>query len=181
MMTQGTNNPAAGPRPLAKAPARHSVSARKPLTPAQALRKKRPVDTLLDPELFKALCDATRVKLLGCLIKCGKPCNVSEIAACCDVDLSVVSRHLQLLERSGIVTADKVGRVVSYSVRYTHVCTALRNLAAAIEECQPGKACTSDACESCCDGTTCCAPITAALSQAKLSQAKRTPKVVRRA
>src|SRR5690606_5908823 len=37
------------------------------MTPKQAAACCRPVDGLLDPEWFKALCDPTRVALLGCL------------------------------------------------------------------------------------------------------------------
>lgn len=96
-----------------------------------------PVDDLLDPELFKALCDPTRVRLLGCLVKCGRACSVSEIAECCPVDLSVVSRHLRVLERAGLLEAVKQGRTVFYRVRYERFCTALRALADAIETCCP--------------------------------------------
>jgi ArsR family transcriptional regulator len=120
------------------------VSKRKPLTPKQAASCCGPIDDLLDPELFKALCDPTRAKLLGCIIKCARPCSVSEVAECCSVDLSVVSRHLQLLERAGVLTSVKAGRVVSYTVSYGHLCRTLRSLADAIEHC-----CPSDQLDSC--------------------------------
>lgn len=107
------------------------------MSPRQAAACCRPVDDLLDPELFKALCDPTRAKLLGCLIKCSRPCSVGEIAECCAVDLSVVSRHLSLLETAGVLDATKQGRTVLYAVRYEHLCTTLRSLAHAIEECSP--------------------------------------------
>lgn len=114
------------------------VTRRKPLTPKQAASCCGPIDDLLDPKLFKALCDPTRAKLLGCIIKCARPCSVSEVAECCSVDLSVVSRHLHLLERASVLTSAKAGRVVSYSVSYGHLCITLRSLADAIEQCCPG-------------------------------------------
>jgi len=107
------------------------------MTPRQASTCGGPIDDLLDPELFKSLCDATRARLLGCLIKCGRACTVTEVAECCSVDFSVVSRHLQTLERAGILDGVKSGRTVSYAVRYGHVCAMLRELADAIEQHAP--------------------------------------------
>jgi ArsR family transcriptional regulator len=104
------------------------------------------VDALLDPDLFKALCDPTRVKLLACMVKCARPCNVGEVGECCDVDLSVVSRHLAFLERSGVLSSTKKGRVVTYAVRSADLCKSLRDLADAIESCCPPGACSQGAC-----------------------------------
>ena len=92
---------------------------------------------MLDPDLFKALCDPTRMSLLACLAKCGRPCSVGEAAECCAVDLSVVSRHLSMLEQAGVLQAEKRGRAVFYAVRFGHLCHLLRSLADAIEECCP--------------------------------------------
>jgi len=117
-----------------------------PKTPKQAAACCGPVDDLLDPELFKALCDPTRARLLGCLAKCGRACSVSEIAECCPVDLSVVSRHLQILERAGLLEVVKQGRTVFYRVRYTQFCGALRGLADAIEGCCPSGKVAKEGC-----------------------------------
>jgi ArsR family transcriptional regulator len=114
---------------------------RRPRTPRQAAACRRPVDGLLDPAFFRALGDPTRVRILACLIKCGRPCPVGEIAECCSVDLSVVSRHLQALARAGLLEPRKEGRVVSYSVRSAEMCRTLRRLADAVEACDPGSAC----------------------------------------
>lgn len=105
------------------------------MSPKQAMGRRAPVDGLLSAEFFKALSDSTRVSLLGCLVKCGRACSVGEIAECCSVDLSVVSRHLRILERAGVVASEKKGRVVSYRVCHEDWCKALRDLAAAIESC----------------------------------------------
>jgi ArsR family transcriptional regulator len=107
------------------------------LTPKLAAGCCAPIDDLLDPELFKGLCDPTRLKLLGCLAKCGRACSVSEVAECCSVDFSVVSRHLSLLERSGIVESTKDGRTVFYAVKYAHLAETLRALASALESYGP--------------------------------------------
>ncbi|MBX3403747.1 MAG: winged helix-turn-helix transcriptional regulator [Phycisphaeraceae bacterium] len=122
----------------------------RPASPKQASTCCGPIDDLLNPELFKALCDPTRAKLLGCLAKCGRACSVSEVAECCSVDFSVVSRHLQLLERAGILVSSREGRTVSYAVKYGHLCQALRGLADALEQC-----CPADQAAECAGG--CCA------------------------
>lgn len=113
------------------------VSKRLPLTPKLAESCCGPIDDLLEPEFFKGLCDPTRLKLLGCMAKCGRGCSVSEVAECCSVDFSVVSRHLALLKRSGIVESAKEGRVVRYTVKYAHLVERLRSLADAVESYDP--------------------------------------------
>lgn len=118
---------------------------RRPRTPRQAAACCRPVDDLLEPALFKALGDPTRVRLLACVAKCGRACSVSEVAECCSVDLSVVSRHLQALARAGVIEPSRSGRTVSYAVRYSEVVAKFRALADAIQECAPEKS-------PCCEG-----------------------------
>jgi DNA-binding transcriptional ArsR family regulator len=106
-----------------------------PASPKEAAGCCGPIDALLDARLFKALADPTRVQLLSCLAKCARACSVGEVAECCSVDLSVVSRHLALLEQAGILSASKQGRTVFYSVRYTDLARNLRGLADALDGC----------------------------------------------
>lgn len=108
-----------------------------PDTPKRAAACCGPIDGLLDSELFKALCDPTRALLFACLAKCGRACSVGEVAECCSVDMSVVSRHLSMLERAGVLEVEKKGRTVFYRVRYDDLCRTLRSLADAIGECCP--------------------------------------------
>ncbi|MCA9281903.1 MAG: winged helix-turn-helix transcriptional regulator [Phycisphaeraceae bacterium] len=115
------------------------------ISPKQAAQCCSPVDTLLDPELFKALCDPTRALILACLIKCARPCAVSEIAECCAVDTSVVSRHLATLARAGLLDSAKQGRTVSYAARADHLSRTLRALADAVDQSR-----LSPAAQSCC-------------------------------
>ncbi len=106
--------------------------------------RKYSLDALLHPRLFKALCDPTRVSILGWLATQRRPRTVSEVASsgACPVDLSVVSRHLATLRDAGILGADRQGREVFYSFRAEAVVTGLRQLADALESCcvvQPEK------------------------------------------
>ncbi|WP_081614478.1 ArsR/SmtB family transcription factor [Novipirellula maiorica] len=103
----------------------------------QASQCYGPIDDLLDAELFKALGEPTRLRLLSCLAKGGRPCSVTELTECCEVDLSVVSRHLSVLEKAGVLTASKEGRTVFYAVRYKHLSEVFSALAKAIEGCRP--------------------------------------------
>lgn len=126
----------------------------RPKSPKAAARCRGPLDEWLDPRMFKALSDPTRLRLLACLSMCGRPCSVGEIAECCSVDLSVVSRHLAQLESAGILTATKSGRVVSYQVRFERVTFWLRSLASAFERCAPASPSQPNA--ACCGkGATC--------------------------
>lgn len=112
------------------------------MKPQEASQCCGPIDEWLDAELFKALGEPTRLKLLSCLAKCGRACSVTELAACCAVDFSVVSRHLGMLEKAGVLTATKEGRTVFYEVRYQHLTSAFRALAKAVEDCRPKRGAT---------------------------------------
>jgi ArsR family transcriptional regulator len=105
---------------------------------ARGGRRARAVSRALSPELFKALSDPNRVALVARLAECGRACTVTEMSACCPVDLSVVSRHLAALRRAGVVEAERRGREVYYSVRAGPLAEALRAMAEAIESCCPG-------------------------------------------
>jgi DNA-binding transcriptional ArsR family regulator len=122
---------------------------RRPASPRRAAACRGAIDTVLDPRLFKALCDPTRAKLMACLAKCGRMCSVTEIAECCSVDYSVVSRHLALLARAGVVESSKDGRTVFYGVRYGPLCESLRALADAIEDCAQAGSCKGGRCGAC--------------------------------
>jgi ArsR family transcriptional regulator len=95
------------------------------------------VDECLEPRFFKALGDPNRVAILARLATCGRPCTVGEIAACCTVDVSVVSRHLAVLREAGILMAEKRGKEVFYRVSYENVSETLRAIADSIDACCP--------------------------------------------
>ena len=101
----------------------------------------RQLGDLLDPRLFKALCDPNRLALLVQLSRCGPSCTVSQAAECCPVNISVVSRHLAMLRDAGILDAQKRGKEVHYSVRYAELAATLRAIANAIEACCPPEGC----------------------------------------
>ncbi|MEL7483799.1 MAG: metalloregulator ArsR/SmtB family transcription factor [Planctomycetota bacterium] len=124
-----------------------SVIQRLARSPRQAVRHRTRLDRLLDPALFKALADPTRAKLLSCLLKCGRPCSVTEIAECCSIDFSMVARHLSTMARVGLLSNQKQGRTVWYSADSAALADHFRVLADAIHELSPaGAFCATDSC-----------------------------------
>jgi ArsR family transcriptional regulator len=93
------------------------------------------LSVLVQPELFKALSDPNRLVLLTTLSERMEPSTVSQAAECCSVDMSVVSRHLSTMRNAGLVTAEKRGREVYYSVPRQELADRLRAMADALESC----------------------------------------------
>ena len=93
------------------------------------------IGDLLEPRFFKALCEPNRVAMLIQLARCCRACTVSEIADCCTVDISVVSRHLAVLRDAGVLDARKKGKQVYYRVRHSLLASTLRSMADVIEGC----------------------------------------------
>lgn len=59
---------------------------------------------------------------------------MNDIKTCCDVDLSVVSRHLTVLKDAGVLSAEKKGKEVFYSLNGPELAGLLRKLADQIDE-----------------------------------------------
>ncbi len=59
--------------------------------------------------VFHALGDPTRRAILEGLSS--RPVSISDIAAPFDMSLAAIVQHVQVLERSGLVSTEKVGRV----------------------------------------------------------------------
>lgn len=105
-----------------------------PASPSTSLAVRCALDDQLDLRLFRALADPTRLRIFSCLVKCGRPCSVSELAVCCDIDFSVVNKHLKLLAEAGVLMAEKRGRTVWYRARCADLCDRLDALTRAIRE-----------------------------------------------
>ena len=59
--------------------------------------------------VFAALADPVRREILNRLD--GNDLLVSEVAACFDISLQAVSRHIQVLVRAGLVSQERTGRI----------------------------------------------------------------------
>lgn len=127
------------------------VQVRKLSRPVNAAAAAKELAGSLDAGLFKALGDPTRLRLLSCLARCCRPCSVKEAAVCCDVDYSVVSRHLSQLAEAGVLTSERDGQSTRYTVAFGPLSEALRRLSDAIAASDPAHRNTSRcSCLCCC-------------------------------
>lgn len=69
--------------------------------------------------LFKALADPARRRLLGALR--GGPLTAGDVAEAAGLSAPSASYHLDLLRQAGLVTAEKEGRFVRYTLATTVV------------------------------------------------------------
>ncbi|HSD91366.1 MAG TPA: metalloregulator ArsR/SmtB family transcription factor [Kofleriaceae bacterium] len=74
--------------------------------------------------VFQALADPTRRVMVDRLTR--GPASVSELAEPLDMTLSAVVQHLSVLESSGLVRSEKVGRVRTCTIEPTALRTAER-------------------------------------------------------
>lgn len=63
-------------------------------------------------QVFRSLADSTRRGIVERLV--GGPATVSELAMPYAMSLSAVLQHLQVLQDSGLVQSDKIGRVRTF-------------------------------------------------------------------
>ena len=68
-------------------------------------------------ELFKALNDPTRRKILDMLQK--KDMTAGEIAEAFNISWPSISHHLDILKRADLVVAEKNGQYITYSINTT--------------------------------------------------------------
>ncbi|MGD1904812.1 MAG: ArsR/SmtB family transcription factor [Leptolyngbyaceae cyanobacterium] len=83
--------------------------------------------------LLKALGEFNRLSLVYQLCQCKAPQNAMCLCECCSVDASGVSRHLKVLSQEGIVSSERKGREIQYSLNRAEVSKRLRELADIIE------------------------------------------------
>jgi DNA-binding transcriptional ArsR family regulator len=72
--------------------------------------------------VFQALADPTRRSIVDRLVR--GPASVSQLAEPLDMTLSAVVQHLAVLETSGLVRTEKIGRVRTCHVEPTALRTA---------------------------------------------------------
>ncbi len=86
---------------------------------------------------FRALCEPVRIDILAVLIRQGRS-DVSSIAQHLPQDRSVISRHLQQLERASIVVARPEGRQVFYEVNAPSLIARFESILAEMRRLDPG-------------------------------------------
>ena len=100
-------------------------------TPAATRRNReraaRELVAIVDSQLFRALCEPVRIEIVKLLTACGRS-DVQTIAAQVPQDRSVVSRHLALLHRAGVVRREKIGRQVFFELEGVSVITRMEHM-----------------------------------------------------
>lgn len=80
--------------------------------------------------IFKTLSNPVRLSMLEHMATCKNKChkhNISELAKLCDLDFSVVSRHLKALKDAKILKAEKNKNDVLYTVSTKNLIYSLEN------------------------------------------------------
>ena len=94
------------------------------------------LEDAMRPDLFRALCDPVRISIVATLAARNDPATVSDIAECCGIDFSGVSRHLKILKEASVLSATRDGRKVLYWLDADMLAMTLRTMAEAIEVCR---------------------------------------------
>ncbi|MBO0436647.1 ArsR/SmtB family transcription factor [Vagococcus fluvialis] len=85
------------------------------MTNAEKENCLKEVDQAVDFEFYKTLFDPARIDIIKVLATNGKS-NITEIAENLPQDRSVISRHLDLMNRYQLVTKEKSGRNMYYEI-----------------------------------------------------------------
>lgn len=76
--------------------------------------------------LFKALAHPARIRILETLVARSGPCPVSDILSALGIEPSLLSQHLSVLRRHGVVTSVRTGNSVTYELAHPQVADLLR-------------------------------------------------------
>lgn len=83
---------------------------------------------ILDTAFFRALCEPVRVDIFRQLILLGRS-DVNTIAQAMPQDRSVITRHLQMMERAGLLHAQSEGRHMFYEIDGPAILARISNIA----------------------------------------------------
>jgi len=87
----------------------------------------------LDSQFMKALAEPARLEILKLLVMYRRM-DVGAVARECPQDRSVVLRHLQVLERAGVVFSESIGRHTFYAIDGKGVSEQLQRLTSLVTE-----------------------------------------------
>lgn len=97
---------------------------------------------VFNSEFLRTLCEPVRIELFRQLLLLGRS-DVSTIADTMPQDRSVVTRHLQLMARVGLLRSDVEGRHVFYEIDGATILTKVDDISLLLKQLVP----------LCCDGT----------------------------
>lgn len=90
--------------------------------------------SVLDSKFFKVLSEPVRIEILKELLIVGK-CDVNTLAKKMPQDRSVISRHLSLMSEVGILTQEKEGRHVIYTINGKEIVERFEKILSSMKRC----------------------------------------------
>ena len=81
---------------------------------------------LLHTNICKSLGDTKRIQILYMLDE--GPCNVSDLAAALDTPQPTISRHLAIVRRNSLVSAERDGQMVVYQLADQRIINVLDSM-----------------------------------------------------
>jgi len=91
---------------------------------------------ILDTTFFKALCEPARIRVLRELVLKGRA-DVGSLASGLPQDRSVITRHLQVMERAGLVRSATEGRYTYYEIDAAAILRRLDEMTTLIRKLSP--------------------------------------------
>jgi DNA-binding transcriptional ArsR family regulator len=83
---------------------------------------------IINTDFFRALCEPARVQIFSQLVRLGRS-DIGTIAEALPQDRSVIARHLQLMERAGLVQSETEGRHTFYDINGQAVARRVESIA----------------------------------------------------
>ena len=85
-------------------------------SPCRPQKRRKPRDVRPFAPLFKALGDETRLEIVALLADAGEALCACDIEAHFDLSQSTISHHLKLLRKAGLLTSERRGTWIYYSL-----------------------------------------------------------------
>ncbi|MDP3815718.1 helix-turn-helix transcriptional regulator [Pseudomonas sp.] len=91
---------------------------------------------ILDTDFFRALCEPARIQIFRVLVLQGRS-DIGSIAETMPQDRSVIARHLQTMERAGLLRAQTEGRHTFYEIDGPTIAARVEQIAGLIQTLVP--------------------------------------------
>ncbi len=91
---------------------------------------------ILDTDFFRALCEPARIQIFRVLVLQGRS-DIGSIAEAMPQDRSVIARHLQIMERAGLLRAQSEGRHTFYCIDGPTIAARVERISALIQTLVP--------------------------------------------
>lgn len=91
---------------------------------------------VMDTEFFRALCEPARIEIFKQLVLKGRS-DIATIAEGMPQDRSVIARHLQMMERAGLLQVENQGRHTFYQIDGPSMMSRVKQLSGLLQALVP--------------------------------------------